>query len=351
MSDDTALTHTLVDDPRRLAAAYCLGQPAYEYRVWQEAIWQTPYFLWAKGRGIQIMMVLDLLEEAFTDLTSAINVNIFTTLPPVLTELRAFAEEVAHDLGKEGSYCGVSHGRGPTPENTAWPKLCQILPQALPVSSDLQRLLTLGTAFGQLQLAAYEESVGEPTSATITKEQPGACAREVFRVVKALPARITSAVPKLQVLVGLCSEDNAQCLASIVTSAGGHERIPRWMDGMATGALFEATWLLSDDIETQLRALPPCQEAVRPHWDYSYPLTMYYGNVVCKRYERPAPRQTKILDAFEKLNWPKWIANPLKEGGLKDTIKDLQQGTKNSPIIIERDGTGKGVTWGQRRPS
>jgi hypothetical protein len=85
----------------------------------------------------------------------------------------------------------------------------------------------------------------------------------------------------------------------------------------------------------------------KPHWD-GHARVLSYDGIECKRYHRAAPQQELVLTAFEELDWPKQIADPLDPGKLPDTIKDLQKALRGSPITFERDGTGRGITWRRR---
>ena len=76
-------------------------------------------------------------------------------------------------------------------------------------------------------------------------------------------------------------------------------------------------------------AAPP--SALRPHWN---PGTreLWLGDRLVKRFHKPAPRQECILAAFEKLNWPEYIVNPLphcrskrrRQSRLHDAIEALK---------------------------
>jgi hypothetical protein len=85
----------------------------------------------------------------------------------------------------------------------------------------------------------------------------------------------------------------------------------------------------------------------KPHWDRDARVLSYEG-VECKRYDRAAPQQERVLASFEELDWPKGIDDPLPPGKLADTIKDLQKAVRQSPITFERDGTGRGIVWRRR---
>jgi hypothetical protein len=55
-----------------------------------------------------------------------------------------------------------------------------------------------------------------------------------------------------------------------------------------------------------------------------------------------------ILDSFQESNWPDHIDDRLDKGCLQNTIRDLQEKVRESPIIFERDGKGQGITWRPR---
>jgi hypothetical protein len=85
-------------------------------------------------------------------------------------------------------------------------------------------------------------------------------------------------------------------------------------------------------------------EKVVPRWD-SQRRELWFGAVLCKRYKRAAPNQILVIEAFQEQNWISQIADPLSPGKLADTIGDLQDALGTTPIVFERDGTGKGITW------
>lgn len=80
---------------------------------------------------------------------------------------------------------------------------------------------------------------------------------------------------------------------------------------------------------------------------------LYWGNLLVKRFRKPAENQVEILAAFEKEGWPRVIPDPLGGKGdavaakrLGDTIFALNKGLEIPGIIrFERDGTGEGVRW------
>jgi hypothetical protein len=355
MGDITFLAEPLADHPRRLKAAFCLGQRPFDFRVRQYVNWQLPVDLWDLGREAGMVAAVDGMEEAFTDLAAAIKPNIYATLPKEIAGLRLFSQDFVDGLERVGAFGGLPQGRGPAPESPVWIRVCQLVPQALTEGSDLQRLLALGIALGRLQLAAHERSMGEPAPAPQRARQLQALAAEALRAATAIPARVVSAVPSLQTLQHLSDDLGEQHPADIFTRAAGEKGVPSWMRDNPDIALAEAIRLLSDDIETRLHSLPPCSQdsnvarggPVKPHWN-SENRTLSYRGVVCARYSRPAPRQTVILDSFQESNWPDHIDDPLDKGCLQNTIRDLQEKVRESPIIFERDGKGQGITWRPR---
>jgi hypothetical protein len=85
----------------------------------------------------------------------------------------------------------------------------------------------------------------------------------------------------------------------------------------------------------------------RPRWDRER-RELWLGDILCKRYKRPAPNQEKVWDAFEEDNWPPRLDDPLEPGKLRATLADLQEAVRASPIAIEGDGTGQGILWSRR---
>jgi len=51
--------------------------------------------------------------------------------------------------------------------------------------------------------------------------------------------------------------------------------------------------------------------ARRPRWDGER-CELWLGNVLVKRFRRPAPNQEAILAAFEELGWPRGSTTPLR---------------------------------------
>lgn len=81
---------------------------------------------------------------------------------------------------------------------------------------------------------------------------------------------------------------------------------------------------------------PPAR--TQPRWD-QVERCLYYGNTLCRKYPRKAPKQFALLNAFERAGWPESIRNPL-EGTeeLKDTVRDLNEGMNgHSPFRLSKD--------------
>jgi hypothetical protein len=84
-----------------------------------------------------------------------------------------------------------------------------------------------------------------------------------------------------------------------------------------------------------------------PSWD-SASRRLYFGDTLCLEYNRPAPNQELVLNAFQEQDWIQRIDDPLSPGRLADTISDLQEKLRGKALIIERDGSGRGITWRPR---
>jgi hypothetical protein len=79
---------------------------------------------------------------------------------------------------------------------------------------------------------------------------------------------------------------------------------------------------------------------------------LHYGNRLCKKFRQPAPKQTRILDAFAEEGWPPKIYNPLTPEPNRVTrqqLADAVRGLNENPCIqFELDGTGEGILWRPR---
>jgi hypothetical protein len=79
---------------------------------------------------------------------------------------------------------------------------------------------------------------------------------------------------------------------------------------------------------------PEEPEEVRPRWD-SAKLTLYYGGIRCRFYERRnAPNQFKLLAAFQEAGWPRSIDSPFDlDRTLRETTDSLNEGLDQPPPI------------------
>jgi hypothetical protein len=88
----------------------------------------------------------------------------------------------------------------------------------------------------------------------------------------------------------------------------------------------------------------------RPRWD-ARRRELQMADRVVKRFERPAPNQEVLLDAFEGVDWKPRIANPFpvdvevdRVDRLRDTVKRLNLSLPPRTLRFARDGSG-GVRW------
>lgn len=84
----------------------------------------------------------------------------------------------------------------------------------------------------------------------------------------------------------------------------------------------------------------------RPFWDRQA-RTLRLGAVLCCQFDREAPDQEEVLDAFQKADWP---AHPIilgSPGDLGNTVTRLNARLKTAPIVFQRAGLtgGKSVRW------
>ncbi len=91
---------------------------------------------------------------------------------------------------------------------------------------------------------------------------------------------------------------------------------------------------------------------VIPHWDLERHV-LSVGNRVVKQFRVPSPNQEAVLHAFQRDDWPPYIADPLPAVSapqhakvrLHDTIKCLNARQKNRLVRFRGDGQGMGVLW------
>jgi hypothetical protein len=88
-----------------------------------------------------------------------------------------------------------------------------------------------------------------------------------------------------------------------------------------------------------------------PQWD-SGRRTLLYGGLIVKEFRQRAANQVLILAAFQELEWPRRIDDPLPRGRgmvakqrLRETIRSLNTFQRNPLLTFKADGTGTGVAW------
>lgn len=121
-----------------------------------------------------------------------------------------------------------------------------------------------------------------------------------------------------------------------------------------------------DDLALQSRAVAAGQEecgatpglasessTVReplPNWNTRRGVLTFVG-VVLMRFERAAPLQRSILDAFQKANWPECIDNPVPEGDHGNRYEQMRTAIKGLnahqcvPLLHFRANGQRGVRW------
>jgi len=99
--------------------------------------------------------------------------------------------------------------------------------------------------------------------------------------------------------------------------------------------------------------LCPLGEAPRlkPRW-YKDLHVLWLGDLVVKRYLRPAEEQWLILEAFEEAGWPPVLDDPLPPTGgilakrrLNFTIRHLNGCQENEVLRFMGEGTGEAICW------
>lgn len=91
--------------------------------------------------------------------------------------------------------------------------------------------------------------------------------------------------------------------------------------------------------------------AVQPRWD-DETRELWYGNILVKRFSRPAPIAARILRTFQQGGWPRKIDDPLlplptnrESKRLRNEVAALNRRLDNKVIRFFMDGTGQAICW------
>jgi hypothetical protein len=95
-------------------------------------------------------------------------------------------------------------------------------------------------------------------------------------------------------------------------------------------------------------AAEPSRPPTQPRWDAAL-RELSFGGVVCTDSRaKPAPRQELLLAAFQELDWPESMDDPLPHGKLAPTLYCLNARLKNSFLRFSSHGGGQAVLWSVR---
>jgi hypothetical protein len=110
------------------------------------------------------------------------------------------------------------------------------------------------------------------------------------------------------------------------------------------------------DAPPKVSKAPACEtdltnEAQRPHWEPGS-RTLTIGDIVVKRFHRPARVQAIVFGAFEEEGWPASIDDPIPRHPGKDpktrlrgTIESLNENHLVRRIHFAGDGSGEKICW------
>lgn len=95
----------------------------------------------------------------------------------------------------------------------------------------------------------------------------------------------------------------------------------------------------------------PLTPRPRPCWDAAARELRWRGLLV-KQFRTPARSQELILSVFEEEGWPGRIDDPLAGSAdqdphqrLHDVVRRLNGNQRDTRLLFNRDGTGKGICW------
>jgi len=309
-------------------AGYRLGYNSHSLVMLLELIWSSPEW---DGAEHSVPLAIDKLRQCLLELAEEINPGVLQELHLTLDEILSLHEEVVKAWKMAEADDEPSLGWAALHGEQQLKNLCLLADRALSRTSDLAGWYRLGAALGQAQVR-----IGQVDETALESEL-----QEVTRVAGTLPSTERRLVPGLERLTARIPElrklGPSHFLAKVLRP---DEDVQPLAEKTTAYDLRLGLIALDRHIQTALRTLQHC----RPRWDGDT-RTLWYGDRVCKRYTRPAPSQEKILTSFQEEGWPNRIDDPLDPGKLADTIKDLQETLRNSPITLGRDGTGKGITW------
>jgi hypothetical protein len=286
-------------------------------------------------------LAVEQLKEVLIALADEMNPGVLAELGRELAEVSRLHRRLVRAWDTRGTYLGLPFGDRTVPGGSHWNNLRSLADRALPGTSSVAGWYRVGVALGEYQLQLHQGG-GTPFL-------PGL--RAVVQAVQNLPADDRQAIPELQNMVSMAAElERTQPVTFLKDVLRDWQDFKPLSEGPILYDQNRALFALDSCLQERLRAFdrsaPP-----KPHWDGAS-RQLWYGDVVCKQYKRGAPCQEAILQAFEDQGWPHRILNPFPhKSKLAETISDLQESVRGSPIMFERDGTGKGITWRWRPQS
>lgn len=132
-----------------------------------------------------------------------------------------------------------------------------------------------------------------------------------------------------------------------VLSPAGAALAHRLCEGNGSATLAEAR--PADEPPSLSIASPPGPQP--PKWDRDRQ-ELRVGSAVVKRFKIPSPHEETVLAAFEELNWPPRIDDPLPpcdepspKWRLQEAIELLNGNQRQHLVRFRTDSTGRGILW------
>jgi hypothetical protein len=333
-------------------AAYRLGLHANNAWYWQR-VYVGDFGSHDRAFG-DAFRALALLDEALVSLAEAIPSNAYGEMRRVVDELKkqynGFFNSIIrkkHDAGEKlkdspirADECEPFASR----ERGRWQRLQRLAEGALVGSPRLEGYYRLGKAFREAQVNTFKDGV-TPRFPDLSPVL--AAVRTLGNELDTLRSRLNSAV-LLAKKPGTMTPDDVW-LKVVDTQEG---KPPGMSDGECHLRGFEA---LDRTIQKRLAELPEgrLRSTVagggqpEPRWD-ARSRKLWFGEVLCKHYKKPAPKQEPLLDAFEAQGW--WPPHVAVAGfgamELEQAVKNLNRGLNNSPIRFSIDR--EEVNWHKR---
>jgi hypothetical protein len=364
-------------DPRPLAA-YGLGYHSVE--IWsvheifclgfaedecEPAAWEYVPKTVEELRSTQRVLAGEMRSDVFKDLS-----EVFDRLLTLNIEII--------QAWKSGRRTGYPIGTTSAPGKEHWLELRLLADRALDEGHILKPFYWLGVASGEYDRKLWEEVAPKGEGPPLYKDQNAdpfdesffwasfPDIRDFLGRAKAIPVVALQKIPLLRSLVQLASRFDQIGQAAFLREFFEQNRVAWSRDWSKIPSKLRLFADLVSTIHKGLKKLTTLEvksfqtasntevDPIKPRWDMVR--ILWYGDKRARSVATQAVLVRKILDRFQELDWPRWIANPLADKHahskdittLNDTLKSLNHNLRY--IRFRADGTGSGIFWEKNSP-